>query len=169
MTSRFARLSKQMVALADQVCDAIRQTYKFDERTEMAEDSDEMAQIYREWFVTEWHEIEKEFSVFYQTEIRPKADADSPIFMCKDDIDFQAFFVERVARVFAAVRACSAEYQTRVYLTCATENGIQNPDKGNIKIRGELAKQFLQCLAELTLDCDRFMWNKINRMIRWIE
>ena len=166
---RFASFAQKTSELADELCVELCAQYNVDENSVINEDRDEIRKIYKEWFATEWRRVEKDFQVFYQTEIRPKADADSPVYQNKDDIDFRAFYTSRVRQLFTSLACMRKEYQAELYLTCAVDDGIQNPDKGNIKIRREMAREFLASLDLLTDELSQFVWIKVNKVINWIR
>lgn len=44
-----------------------------------------------------------------------------------------------------------------------------NPDYGNIKIRLELAQEFINSLDKITDELTKFVWIKVNKMIEWMR
>ena len=91
------------------------------------------------------------------------------MFRSREDLDFKRFYETRLKSLFASLECIKRDTQTKLYLSGASEEGIQNPDKGNINIRKELTKELLNGLDQLTEDLSQFLWIKINKMIDWIK
>ena len=126
-------------------------------------------QYHKEWFAKKWKQLEREFQQFYQSEIRPRVDEDSPVFLTKEDVEMKRAYNQTVDDVFRSVEATKKDVQRQIYLTCTDDDGIQNPAKGNIKIRNEIAKEFMHSIDMLTNKLDEFLWKKINKTIDWIQ
>ena len=119
-------------------------------------------------FLDKWKQLEVDFQKFYQSEIRPRADADSPVYLDEEDVEMKRVYSQSVDEVFSSVEAAKREVQHQIYLTCTDDDGIQNPMKGNIKIRKEIAKEFMHRTDKLTDELDKFLWKKINKTMDWI-
>ena len=90
-------------------------------------------------------------------------------FLSKEDFDFKDLYDKTVDKTFGGVEATKKERQEKIYKSCNHDDGIIDPNKGNMKIRSELAQEFINSLDKVTDELNKFMWIKINNMIEWMR
>lgn len=168
---RFACIPNKIKDISTKVFNCTRNQYNIDEKTEIKASlsDDEMKKIYKEWWSKKWKGIEEDFQDFFQSDIRPKKNADESNFLSEEDFDFKDLYDTIVDETFESVNATKKERQEKIYKSCNHDDGIIDPNKGNMKIRSELAQEFINSLDKVTDKLNKFMWNKINKMIDWMR
>ena len=166
---RFASIPNRVNDISVKILSCTRKEYNIDENTEIKLDDKEMDKISKEWWRNYWRMVAEDFQNYYQREIRPKKNPDESNFISAEDFDFKELYDKTVENTFKSVEATKKERQEKIYKSCNSDDGIMNPDYGNIKIRLELAQEFINSLDKITDELTKFVWIKVNKMIEWMR
>jgi GTPase Era involved in 16S rRNA processing len=166
---RFASIPNRVNDISVKILSCTRKEYNIDENTEIKLDDKEMDKISKEWWRNYWRMVAEDFQDYYQRDIRPKKNPDESNFISAEDFDFKELYDKTVENTFKSVEATKKERQEKIYKSCNSDDGIMNPDYGNIKIRLELAQEFINSLDKITDELTKFVWIKVNKMIEWMR